>query len=346
MFDNKPLVDNPYKQRLPLIYNFSQKYRTGDIIFKLITSVSEIEKVIDYCKSTFGSRWQWDNDGFIFNKAEATYMDSNFKTYKWKFPHHQTIDVKVGEQITGMDKYTYNINIKDRMGLVSVNKLYKQGGLFSTIPLSPSIVEVQWVKENLPFNFVMSRSRPDKVDPNYIDTVNSVWKDIQMPIPLSDLTRKKLGVVNKKMQWLEYRKYSNYRKSRLISDNIRPKSVILDVGFGKGGDIQKYKAAEVKRIYAFEPDIENIKEFFRRYNLNIGVGKINNLYVENINIILFNMDALSLKDPSIRSLIRDPLDTICLFFSLTYKYCHYCQCSDHISGLYSDVQGRRKRLLP
>ena len=325
LFENKPLVNNPYWERVYILSQFSKTFSSPRIILKVIYKVnvaSGISDAVEYCKQTFGSRWKLDNDGFIFNHMDATYIDKNFKTYKWKFPSQQTIDVKVGGLIEGKPSYTYDISVKDKSGLISVNKLYRQEGLYNPIPLTPSIVEVKWVKGMYPFNFIKSRSRPDKVDPNYIDTANSVWEDIQNPISLSSLERGVLDVGDKNMEWVEYRKYSNYRKNKLITENIKSNSTILDIGFGKGGDIKKYKGVGVKLIYAFEPDIENIKEFFRRYNLGEALSekRVYNLYVENINIVLFHMDALSLKDPIIRSMIVSPIDTVCLFFSLTYFF--------------------------
>jgi hypothetical protein len=326
MFNNNSLVGSPYEQRLYWVNEFVKNNSLENISMKVIYKVNDqkldINNLIEYCKQVFGSQWVWENDGLIFNHRSATYIDPILKTYKWKFQHHQTIDVSVENKLT---PYTYDIGVKDKNSTTIINKLYKQKPLYNPTSLEQkSIVEVQWVgnKAEIPFSFVKTRTRADKIYPNYIDTVNSVWKDIQNPIPLQVLTTKMLDVYDKKTEWFEYRKYSNYRKDLLIKENIKKGSIILDIGFGKGGDLLKYKNVGVKKIYAFEPDRENIIEFFKRYNLryNVVAGSVYNIFVEGINIILFYKDALDLYDPQVRSLIKDPIDTVCLFFSLTYFF--------------------------
>lgn len=341
MYVNRSVVNEPFGKRLGFMTEFAQYYTTSvfglKTIYPVMSYTTDIMTLIAYCKNTFGEDWSWDNDGLILNHSRATYADNSLKTYKWKFNEHQTIDVQVGDQI---QPNIYGINVKTSSGYERFDLLTNQKGLYSPTPLTKgTIVEVKWVgKYELPFSFISTRVRADKVEPNYINTAKSVWTDIIEPIPLEDLKVTILTVNDQRTEWEKYRIYSNNKKSELISkyvknDLVATKSkfkltenigiVVLDIGFGKGGDFQKYKKAGVTKIYAFEPDINNIREFYKRYQILNFKNVSYNVYemaVENINITLFNMDATMLAIPDIRDMIKHPIDTVCLFFSLTYFF--------------------------
>ena len=353
MYKNNSLVNNPYQQRLYWCTEFMKNNPSEKISMKVIYKVNDqkldINNLIEYCQKVFGSQWDWENDGLIFSHGASTYADRQLKTYKWKFPHHQTIDVSVENSIKSSGKYMYNIGVVDKNSTTAlVDILYKQKPLYNPLPLeNKSVVEVQWVGGEggalIPFSFIKTRSRPDKTYPNYIDTANSVWGDIKNPIPMGALTSKTLYVWNKRTEWLEYRKYSNYRKDSLIREHIKRSSTILDIGFGKGGDILKYKNAGVQKIYAFEPDSVNVSEFFTRYKIDRQVipGNYYTLVVEGIKIILFHRGALDLGNPAIRQLIVDPIDTVCLFFSLTYFFGALMNFTNLFNSI-SYLSGKRK----
>ena len=80
----------------------------------------------------------------------------------------------------------------------------------------------------------------------------------------------------------EVRKSHNFAKRTLIQNAVKMSKAkcILDVGFGRGGDLQKWKAAGV-RIDACEPDEESLIEATNRAH-NMGIKT--NLFKGDISV--------------------------------------------------------------
>ena len=111
-----------------------------------------------------------------------------------------------------------------------------------------TIVEFAWnyEKENLVYVGV----RKDKEYPNSEDVAKDIWSDIFNPLTDRDMRGETI---------LLMRKYQNRIKRILLS---KGKGVLLDIGSGRGGDIDKWE--NYSRIIAVEPDSDNIKELERR----------------------------------------------------------------------------------
>ena len=199
-----------------------------------------------------------------------------------------------------------------------------------------SIIEVSFnTKTKL---FYKLRSRPDKEVPNFIKVADDFWEDIINPIPITDLSKKKLTINNRMAEWKEYRGYSNSEKDRIIKNNIDPDSIVLDIGFGKGGDIRKYAIHGINNIIAIEPDSNNIEEFFKRYKGKYTIiDKFNNSTIINVNIdykysieiLLVNSYATDIDTDIINTYVEKiregrsrPL-VVTMFFSLTYFFTRY-----------------------
>ena len=112
--------------------------------------------------------------------------------------------------------------------------------------------------------FYKLRSRPDKMNPNYKIAANDFWNDINNPIPITALSKIKLNLENSSQEWTGFRDYSKKSKKELIEKNIEKSSIVIDVGFGKGGDLEKYMSHGIKNIIGVEPDNKNIDEFLYR----------------------------------------------------------------------------------
>lgn len=100
-----------------------------------------------------------------------------------------------------------------------------------------------------------TRLREDKDSPNTTDVAESVWKDLHQPIWLDSL----LGIDFKFL-----RLGFNQIKNKIIK-NWKDKSII-DIGSGKGSDLNKWHKNGVKEILAIEPNRENLDELERRLN--------------------------------------------------------------------------------
>nr|QBK89774.1 MAG: mRNA capping enzyme [Pithovirus LCPAC101] len=107
------------------------------------------------------------------------------------------------------------------------------------------------------------RLRLDKLGPNSEGTALDVWKNIIDPISLDTLKGRTIRLM---------RKYHNRIKSSIYDSLIGTSSKnILDIGSGRGGDLNKlfnYKQSRYiplfRKMVAVEPNIDNIKEYQRR----------------------------------------------------------------------------------
>ena len=315
----------PYEKRLGYLKQTTDSFSYSPMKMKTIFYGSDTYKIVDYMKAEFKEEWDYDNDGLIYTPTKAIYADNSLPTLKWKFDHHQSVDVLVKSNV---DNY-YDCYVNGPDGLIK----FKEYPLFSAESIvENSIIEVSF--DNKSKLFYKLRSRPDKEVPNFIKVADDFWNDITNPIPITDLSRRTLFVTNKYNDWKEYRKYSNSEKDRLIKENIDENSIVLDIGFGKGADITKYTSKGIKNIIAVEPDKNNIREFFERYNgkYNIietidSVQKIvvtvENKY--NVEILLINKsgsnrDIIYIINTYLEKIRNDRPLVATMFFSLTYFF--------------------------
>ena len=313
MGDGNILIYKSYRDRLYYLSKLVDGLKNPSIVMKKMYETKNLQNLIMELKQQYGSKWDYENDGFIFNHKNTQYRDKKLKILKWKFHHHQTIDV--GVKTTNQTNYYKTLVVGQDSQLTEFTDVL----LYSSIPLEDySIVEIAY--DSHKNEFYMTRTRIDKDKPNFITTAQSVWNDIKNPIRLGDISKIILDLKTPQ-DWIEYRKYSNLKKNELITQNIKKGDIILDIGFGKGGDLLKYKNAGVSKIYAFEPDRENIEEFFRRYNVRVAPARIYRLRVLDIDIILFHESANNIYDNEIlRNIKGSEINVVCLFFSLTYFF--------------------------
>lgn len=299
------------------------------VIMKYIVNGYNINDVIDYMKREFKNRWNLDNDGLVFTYAGGVYAGKD-KTLKWKFEHHQSVDVKVKKY---KDNY-YNCFVADRDDKVTPFKekflLYSHNKL-----KEDSIVEVSFDKNKK--EFVLMRLRPDKINPNFKTIAEDVWNDIINPIPLTSLSKQFL-IVDYDCSWKAYRKLSTGNKTNIIQKYIDSNDILIDIGFGKGGDIDKYIQKGIKYVIGIEPNIDNIKEIEKRFEVHIleqytdvllikSKSLRNNRFPEERNFIYVSIINKSATDVSLIPIIKKLLDryvspkiTVCMFFSLTYFF--------------------------
>jgi ubiquinone/menaquinone biosynthesis C-methylase UbiE len=320
--DNIKLDNLPYQDRLNYLYNFTKYIFFSPVEMKYITYGNNIVKVIAYMKNKFGEEWNINNDGLIFTPRNSIYANKSFKTLKWKFSHHQSVDVSVKN---------ISPNLYECYVLEEGNKLLKFTDylLFSSKRLiENSIVEV--IFDSREKRFLPLRLRPDKEFPNFKTVAQSFLKDITDEIKLSELLIKEL-TVDSLNDWKIYRqKCANVEKNKLIK-TIDKDSIIVDIGFGKGGDLFKYVDQGIQRIIAIEPNFENIQEFFYRMNITQYRSKsqeiydLPNLIIKNkkIHLTLIYHSAVDKEIPKLlkESIGKDKNNVvITMFFSLTYFF--------------------------
>ena len=274
----------PYEKRLGYLNQateFFKRFKGNPVQMKNIRYGSDTSKIVEYMKAEFKQEWDYENDGLIYTPAKAIYSDKTTPTLKWKFDHHQSVDVRIKRYIDEKNpiNFLYECFVDGQDERFTEYLLYSPQEL-----IEDSIIEVSFdtkIKQ-----FYKLRSRPDKENPNFIKVANDFWQDINNPIPITELSKKILIVKDRENDWSQYRKYSNSEKDKLIKENIDPNSIVIDIGFGKGGDIFKYATHGIKNIIAIEPDIDNIKEFYNRYKDNYRINET----TENATTMVVNIE--------------------------------------------------------
>lgn len=165
---------------------------------------------------------------------------------------------------------------------------------------SGSIVECKW--DGL-VNFQPIRIRDDRTQPNNYGTAIDVWYDILNPIDLSTICGTNLVTM---------RKFHNRVKEEMLRAYLRPDDIIIDIGSGRGGDINKWRDLKLKKIYAIEPNLDNSEELERRYTSEKSNLKIKMSDVEILNIGAQDTEVIHTK------IGDDKIRAICSFFSMTY----------------------------
>ena len=226
-------------------------------------------------------------DGLIF---QPYIWYCNPYTFKWKPPMQLTIDFYLKrmtkKNVTDLGRefldgyYYYYTMVGDKKNGMKIFKgdyshpyigyiredsnTINEGGE----PIDGRIVECEWRKyeaddeeagddDEDDSDFVPLRIRVDRTRPNdERPTAISVWQDINNPITQNTIEGRNIKIM---------RKYHNEVKMDLLARTFGPGATILDIGSGRGGDIQKWRALGLKKVYAMEPDTGNsIKEFRER----------------------------------------------------------------------------------
>lgn len=112
------------------------------------------------------------------------------------------------------------------------------------------IYEFRFTNEGI---FEMVRPRNDRTVPNAIKEAQSVWKNIQDPIDIKDLTGHSLRLM---------RKYQNRIKRELYEGAASNDKFLLDIGVGRGGTLSSWE--KYSRIIGVEPNIDNLVELCKR----------------------------------------------------------------------------------
>jgi len=184
---------------------------------------------------------------------------------KWKEPEKLTIDVHV------IFDRSVPIGFKtsDNRKIDGINK--DNIDVTSFTQFSKDLVYEMAFKNGL---WRVERIRRDKPFTNTFDTIISNLK----------LLRKGNIIYEETIRGHDamlFRKYQNRVKRNLYEEN--PGYSLLDIGSGFGGDIGKWE--NFQKIVAVEPNIENIKEFQRRYR-NMKGGEVIVLTNENYKELL------------------------------------------------------------
>lgn len=251
---------------------------------KLRQSVSEIQGAMTLWNGTFidlsktyyypsntttlyqnianAEKWEKDHpglsfDGIIFQPLGAYFAEAK----KWKPAEKMTIDFLL--RSVGDGKFEYLVKNKrnfERPNYPGVTQTISLPKDFSkeydgdrTLDLNEMVVECKFSKSQN--SFVVYRLRPDRPNPNDISVAQSVFEDIVRPLSIETLRGQDLTVM----------RYAHNRTKEFLLQNFRGKKAILDVGSGQGGDLRKWAAIGLEKVFALEPSEEMRTEFKKRF---------------------------------------------------------------------------------
>lgn len=192
------------------------------------------------------------------------------------------------------------------------------GGEFLGTPVSGRIVECAW--DDASQVFVPVRFREDRDRPNNIATATDVWRDIMNPVPSATIKGENLQAMrrfhnNVKLEVLcdTLKLVHNILKEEPCSKLASKKSVIIDIGSGRGGDLMKWQRLGVDTVFAVEPSATNRAEMKKRLH-EISKNTNYKVKVKTIPTVIENT-------PEITKVVGksdDNVDAMFAFFSLTF----------------------------
>jgi hypothetical protein len=210
---------------------------------------------------------QWTTDGIILTPADRPYLENsdvfNQNTRgtfslvrKWK--PIMTIDFKVGRDDSGTLAILSNVP-KEPLPKPFYS-MYPpwNGNAELNESMIGKVIEFRWGYSTvfLDYAFIPVRERMDKPNPNKLQVAWNVWKLINNPITLDELSGKTLN---------NMRRYHNRVKRSLLNElsgKFIGDPVLLDLGSGRGGDMLGWE--KFSKVYAVEPDMENLRELISR----------------------------------------------------------------------------------
>lgn len=194
-------------------------------------------------------------DGLIMVPENDPYMTKN--VLKWKPLDKLTIDFAIRETEDGYELYSGSTETEDNLVQFTDNRYPNAGKIqkYEALAGYPtnSVYEFSWDYDS--DTFVPYRSREDKDYPNSMNVARNVFSTIIDRIDEDVIT----GRSNKLL-----RRYHNNIKRELLqlTPNTRGENTLLDLGSGRGGDVNKWNS--YSKIVAVEPDEDNLKELQRR----------------------------------------------------------------------------------
>lgn len=326
MFHNAVDVrNNHFEERLTLAQNIVSELNLENISVKTFRTGNFFEAVKEVLEEEVPDGVV--TDGIIFQPEEQSYR--NQATLKWKPPQQLTIDFLL--QPVGDEEDTYNLMTREKVDGVWMDRRFTgdsrnpypgtvaiPGGVFQDTSVSGRILEFRWVYATEDDDegqdgdatgseggfFEPYRFRTDREQANGLDVAKSVWRDINDPISAEDLMGETLKIM---------RKYHNSIKLKMLKSNVRPGSTILDIGSGRGGDISKWDAVGIKKVYAVEPNRQNYNEMVERIEQIRPRVQIE--FVESEDGELVGAENTR---ATIETLGDDKVDAVVSFFSLTF----------------------------
>lgn len=268
----------------------SRLNKTIKFLVKGYMSLTSVEHFFDTMRLMFLQQadLNFKQDGFMFIPLTTSYNPYIDGTYKDAPPIFQRSLVKFPDickwkpvELRSIDFVVEPSSKKDKFILKAIegktlqpftgtdsyplsDRIDTQHPLLQNESTSNAIVEFYWdSKRQL---LTPSRIRSDKPAPNKLQTANIIWKNIFKGIDKETLIGESFQLM---------REYHNQIKKGLLTSETKTRNnkVLLDIGSGRGGDINKWSQYDL--IFAVEPNEEHRKELMSRLETSkIGAQKV------------------------------------------------------------------------
>lgn len=252
------------------------KYKKFFEINSIETFYKSMEEALGERKNTF-----YKEDGLIITPKKSRYITTggnpklslyqrNLFEYtdicKWKPPESLTIDMKYenGEFYVMKDRVLTDIRDINVLKNMKVKK-----------PQTSGIYEFKPITKGKDIEFKEFRKRTDKPFPNSSDIVSNLYNLSMSPITEDTLKGKDISLM---------RKHHNIIKKNILNDSmISEKSLLIDVGSGKGGDLTKF--GKFSKILMIEPDEDNIQDLAIRSKEYKNISILKSKFEESEKVI-------------------------------------------------------------
>ncbi len=312
----------------------------------------DIKITLENMNKTYGDQGRKNNDGFILTPIKMRFQNQNTYKFKFPELMTIDFELRNRRFISNkivFDPYVADVNNKLTRFRptqfpdthVEINIDSKWSNLDSNF-----IAECEF--ERTSGHWSICRLRLDKTKPNFISVAKDIFEDILNPLDLpeiytilsklKDITTEigntnitnnakiKIDVKNindtngtlpsnkisKQYSLDEMRKYHNEEKMKLILKYATKKNV-LDIGFGRAGDIHKYQKTEVNFVYGIEPN----EEF--RTEANNRIAEKPEIFRKRIKILPFRAQETQQINNEIAK-TKIPVNAVASFFSLSFFF--------------------------
>jgi hypothetical protein len=190
----------------------------------------------------------YPTDGLIFSAEDDSYQRQTFgRFYKWKPADRLSIDFEVS--VYSDRDGTLVPLVVDRAGaripFVGTAKHRYDGCAFidpqQFVVENTQIWEFFWQQGR----FVGTRRRTDKTAPNFVEVAGNIWMLMTTPLAIDDILYADLMAV---------RRLQNHIKRTLLETfGSQHGSSLLDIGSGRGADVEKWRRIGYEKIFAVDP---------------------------------------------------------------------------------------------
>jgi mRNA capping enzyme len=327
------VVEEMKKRNLNMDFSLSVKHFEFLKSYDSSGLVLAIRQLTEYMVREFGLNQIEDaNDGIIFEPIES---NLHLDTLKWKFPSKVTIDLQMKKrQGTSFQTPGDSYDLIVRNGTVfnflapgsTSNRL--QDRTYATVSFSPSQTVFGMDSSQLSgligefgydmktSSFILHRIRWDKEFPNAYKVVEETFHDIlyvkTLPHVLSQIKKIESfegSIVSFQKISETYRKKANAIKDHLIQQHCSNRKV-LDIGSGRGGDVQKYEKAHTNQLYFVEPNRKFLQSLRTR--------------IQELGSHTFNSTVIQCGGEDTQTILQhvqpQSIDVIAMMQSLTYFF--------------------------